>query len=135
MVRCFRVRTSSASRLGRRRSHLLRQEVELQGQRVGGLRPLADAPGLGHELPPERRLDLRELVRVARGVVCLAEHERRAPEQVGRVREEGGGDEVLARGRTRDSRWRPCPAEAKASQSPKWKSPSQMKSSPARVFW
>ena len=73
----------------------------MQGQGVGRLRSLADAAALGHELAPEGGLDLRELVGVARRVLFLAEHCAVALQQVGGMREEGGGDEVLARRRAR----------------------------------
>src|SRR5438034_11676680 len=67
------------------------QQIELQRQRVGGLRSFADAPRLSHELATEGALDLGEQIGVALRIVALAQDLRRAQQQIRRVREEGSG--------------------------------------------
>ena len=83
MVRCFRSRISSAEPLRRDRSQLLGQQVELQGEDVGGLGALAHATPPAHELVPEGALDPGELLGVAGRVLSLAEYECRPLQQVG----------------------------------------------------
>ena len=98
MVRCFRVRTSSASLFAATGAQVVGQQIELQGQRVGRLRVLAHPARVGDELVAEGGLDPAELLAVARRVVLLAQDQRRALEQIGGVREERGRDQVLAGG-------------------------------------
>ena len=101
VVRCLRVRTSSASRLAASGA-----APRAAGRTAGRARrrsacPRRRGPSRVTNSRAERALDLGEQVAVARRVLALAEHLRGAREQVGRVREEGGGDEVLARRRAR----------------------------------
>src|SRR3954468_521320 len=70
------------------------QQVESEGQRVRGLRVLSHAPAGGDERAVERGTYILEQLLVLRGVAGLPQVSRGARDQVCRVREVCGGDEV-----------------------------------------
>src|SRR5207302_10726002 len=86
------------------RAQALRQQIELQRQRVGGLRSLAYAPGLSHKLAAEAALYLGEQLGVALRIVALTQDLRCPVHQIRPVREEGGSYEIIARGRSQVAR-------------------------------